>query len=68
MKSDDKVDGGLRTPSDRIPENASGGRVPPIDTATGLPGLRSWPAVYVFVLGVFVVWVGLLTVLTTMYS
>ena len=69
MKSDDKVDGGLRTPSDRMPENASGGRVPPLDDAvTGLPGLRTWPAVYVFVLGVFVLWVGLLTVLTEMYS
>ncbi|MDB6166528.1 MAG: hypothetical protein JWQ83_1668 [Lacunisphaera sp.] len=42
---------------------------PPIDdAATGLPGLRTWPAVYVFVLGVFVLWVGLLTVLTEMYS
>ncbi|MDB6113690.1 MAG: hypothetical protein JWQ62_635 [Lacunisphaera sp.] len=38
------------------------------DQVTGLPGLRTWPAVYVFVLGVFVLWVGLLTVLTEMYS
>jgi hypothetical protein len=42
---------------------------PPIDdAATGLPGLRTWRAVYVFVSCVFVVWVGLLTVLTAMYS
>ena len=37
------------------------------DNATGLPGLRTWPAVYICVLGIFVVWVGLLTVLTEMY-
>ena len=38
------------------------------DEVTGLPGLRSWRAVYVLVLGVFVLWVGLLTVLTKLYS
>jgi hypothetical protein len=38
------------------------------DAATGLPALRTWPAVYVFVLGVFVAWVALLTVLTEAYS
>lgn len=41
---------------------------PPADESTGLPGLRSWRAVYVFVLGVFVVWVGLLAWLTEVYS
>jgi hypothetical protein len=40
----------------------------PDDSATGLPGLRSWRAVYAVVLGVFVLWVGLLTVLTEFYS
>jgi hypothetical protein len=40
----------------------------PHDETTGLPGLRSWRAVYVFVLGVFVLWIALLTVLTEMYS
>ncbi|SDS10089.1 hypothetical protein [Opitutus sp. GAS368] len=40
----------------------------PDDESTGLPGLRSWPAVYVFVLGVFVLWVGLLAALTEVYS
>ena len=40
----------------------------PNDESTGLPGLRSWRAVYLFVLGVFVLWIGLLTVLTEMYS
>ncbi len=38
------------------------------DKVTGLPGLRSWPSVYVFVLGVFLLWVGLLAGLTKLYS
>ena len=31
-----------------------------VDEATGLPGLRSWRAVYILVLASFVLWVGLL--------
>jgi hypothetical protein len=38
------------------------------DATTGLPGLRTWTGVYLFVLGVFVVWVMLLTALTLMFS
>jgi hypothetical protein len=38
------------------------------DNSTGLPGLRSWRAVYAVVLGIFVLWVGLLTWLTEYYS
>jgi len=49
-------------------ENAPGGRVPPSDEITGLPGLRTWRSVYIFVICVFVLWVGLLTVLTRLYS
>ena len=41
---------------------------PPSDESTGLPGLRSWRAVYCVVLGIFALWVGLLTVLTELYS
>jgi hypothetical protein len=42
---------------------------PPDDEeTTGLPGLRTWRRVYVFVIVVFVVWVGLLTALTRMFS
>jgi len=41
--------------------------VPP-DDETGLPGLRSWASVYWFVTTVFVVVVGLLAMLTGMYS
>jgi hypothetical protein len=40
----------------------------PPDETTGLPGFRSWRSVYLLVLGVFVLWVGLLTVLTELYS
>ena len=38
------------------------------EARTGLPGLRTWHAVYLFVLGCFIVWVGLLTLLTRMFS
>ena len=38
------------------------------DESTGLPGLRRWRTVYWVVLGIFALWVGLLTVLTEMYS
>ena len=40
----------------------------PESEATGLPGLRSWRAGYIFVLGVFVVWVALLVALTAAFS
>ena len=40
----------------------------PNDAETGLPVLRSWRSVYLFVLGIFVVWIVLLTVLARMYA
>ena len=40
----------------------------PNDELTGLPGLRSWRAVYLFVLAVFAAWIVLLTLLTRMFS
>ncbi len=40
----------------------------PKDEATGLPLLRTWPAVYAFVIGTFVIWVALLWLLTEIYS
>jgi hypothetical protein len=40
----------------------------PKDEVTGLPGLRSWRSVYLFVLVVFGLWIGLLIVLTRMFS
>jgi hypothetical protein len=41
---------------------------PSNDELTGLPGLRSWRAVYAVVMGVFVVWIALLTWLTAYYA
>jgi hypothetical protein len=38
------------------------------DDTTGIPLLSSWRGVYWFVLGAFVVWVAILTVLTRLYS
>ena len=40
----------------------------PKDDATGLPGLRTWRAVYVFVLIAFAIYVGLLMALERMFS
>ena len=39
-------------------------KAPPDDASTGLPGLRTWPRVYVFVACTLVAWIGLLAVLT----
>ena len=41
---------------------------PQPDDNTGLPGLRSWKAVYLVVFATFVVWVVLLTSLTRSFS
>jgi hypothetical protein len=38
------------------------------DESTGLPGFRTWPRVYAFVLVSFVVWVALLTLLSRAFS
>lgn len=38
------------------------------DKHTGVPLLRSWPAVYGVVGGVFVLWLVLLTILSLVYS
>ncbi|MGB8370156.1 MAG: hypothetical protein ACLPYZ_06425 [Limisphaerales bacterium] len=38
------------------------------DELTGLPGLRTWCGVYVFVIGCFVLWVALLFALTRIFS
>ena len=40
----------------------------PNDETTGLPGLRTWPAVYVAVIAVFVVWVALLSWLSIAFA
>jgi hypothetical protein len=41
---------------------------PDDETTTGLPGVRTWRGVYWCVLGVFALWVTLLTVLTEKFS
>jgi hypothetical protein len=38
------------------------------DDQTSLPGLPTWPKVYLLVAGSFILWVVLLLVLTKMYS
>ena len=38
------------------------------DDDTGVPGLRTWTQVYVFVGACFLVWLTLLTLLTRVYS
>ena len=40
----------------------------PNDDETGLPVLRTWPAVYIFVLVTFAVWAALLWLLTRTFS
>jgi hypothetical protein len=62
--------GGGVPPPRKGNELAGEGTRPPRhnDEATGLPGLRRWRTVYAVVLGIFVLWVGLLTVLTQLYS
>ena len=38
------------------------------DELTSLPGLHTWPRVYLFVFGCFILWVLLLLALTVHYS
>lgn len=38
------------------------------DEATGVPYLRSWRGIYFVVFGSFLLWVGLLALLTRMFS
>ena len=40
----------------------------PRDEVTGLPGLPTWRSVYIFVIVVFIVWVGLLLGLMGAFS
>ena len=54
--------------SDREKSALGSTRSTPDDADTGLPGFRTWRAVYAFVLGVFVLWVALLAWLTESFS
>ncbi|HWA84810.1 MAG TPA: hypothetical protein VG710_01195 [Opitutus sp.] len=60
--------GGVPSPRDAGSVADQGVRAPIPDASTGLPGFRSWRAVYVVVLGIFVLWVVLLAWLTAHYS
>ena len=42
--------------------------LPPDDPTTGVPGLRTWPRVYLFVLAFLVLSIGLLIWLTERFS
>jgi hypothetical protein len=51
------------------PVPPSSASVPPEDPAgPGLPGFHTWRGVYLFVLGCFILWVGLLALLTGLFS
>ena len=67
----------MKSPEDKAPIDPSGrGRLVPAaelpadhrDEITSLPGLRTWPHVYLFVVSCFVLWVLLLLALTEFYS
>jgi hypothetical protein len=60
--------GGVPPPRNSNPADEGARASLAVDESTGLPGLRSWRAVYTVVIGLFVVWVGLLTWLTAYYS
>ena len=40
----------------------------PAENATGVPGLTTWPRVYLFVGVCFLLWLTLLTILTLSYT
>jgi hypothetical protein len=55
----------------KLPEDNAGPFEPPShdrDELTGLPGLRTWRDVYIFVFACFVLWVLSLLALTVFYS
>jgi hypothetical protein len=55
--------------AERSDDGSAGASPTPVDDrATGLPLLRTWRAVYVFVVVAFVTWVALLTALERVFS
>jgi hypothetical protein len=48
--------------------NSKSPQPPPHDDQTGLPGLPTWPRVYILVVGSFILWVVLLRVLTRLFA
>jgi len=57
-------------PGEKSQPDAAAPRVPaePADEAPGVPGFRTWPGVYWFVLAVFVAIVAALTVFSRVYA
>lgn len=55
-------------PLDRANKVPSSQETPGDNGRTGLPWLRTWRGVYIFVFGCFVLWVGLLIWLTVVFS
>lgn len=55
------------TPDQPLRGSAPADHVSAADRETGLPALRTWRTVYLVVVGVFILWVGLLTWLTQHY-
>ena len=59
----------MKRPDNTIPvEDAPPNPASGDESATGLPLLRTWPAVYLFVLGSFILWVVLLFALSRFYA
>jgi hypothetical protein len=59
----------MKTPDDKT-ASSSGATPKPVDSDprdTGLPVLRSWSGVYLFVFSCFVLWVVLLVMLTMFF-
>jgi hypothetical protein len=55
--------------AERSDDGSAGASPTPIDDgSTGLPLLRTWRAVYVFVVVAFLTWVALLTALDRVFS
>ena len=59
----------MTTPNNADPSSGPPGLAEePLDEATGLPWPRTWPGVYLVVLGSFVTWVVLLVALEMVFS
>jgi hypothetical protein len=59
----------MNPPSPAAPAGAPHPRAQPaVAESTGLPGLRTWRRVYLFVFGCFVLWVVLLEVFSRVFA
>ena len=58
----------VRAPRSRLSSRSGTSPAPVDDRATGLPLLRTWRAVYAFVVVAFLTWVAILTALQRVFS